>query len=95
MKYAVAQTSQFKRELKRAVRRGCDLAAIRDVVHQLADGIPLPPRHRDHALTGNFAGFRECHVTPDWLLVYLIDGKTLTLTLTLTLTRTGSHSDLF
>ena len=75
MKYALAQTSQFKRELKRAVRRGCDLPAIRDVVHQLADGIPLPPRHRDHALTGNFAGFRECHVTPDWLLVYLFDGK--------------------
>ena len=91
MKYAVAQTSQFKRELKRAVRRGCDLVAIRDVVRQLAEGNSLPTRHRDHALTGSFAGFRECHITPDWLLVYLIEGKTMTLTLT----RTGSHSDLF
>jgi mRNA interferase YafQ len=91
MKYAVAQTSQFKRELKRAVRRGCDLAAIRDVVCQLAEGNSLPARHRDRALTGSFAGFRECHITPDWLLVYLIEGKTMTLTLT----RTGSHSDLF
>ena len=91
MKYAVAQTSQFKRELRRAVRRGFDLAAIRDVVHQLAEGKALPPRHRDHALTGHFSGFRECHIAPDWLLVYLIDGKTMTLTLT----RTGSHSDLF
>lgn len=91
MKYAVAQTSQYKRELKRAVRRGCDLNAIKAVVRQLADGEALSPRHRDHALTGRFSGFRECHITPDWLLVYLIEGKTLTLTLT----RTGSHSDLF
>ena len=91
MKYVVAQTSLYKRELKRAVRRGCDLNAIKAVVHQLAEGQLLPSRHRDHALSGNFAGFRECHITPDWLLVYLIEDKTLTLTLT----RTGSHSDLF
>jgi mRNA interferase YafQ len=76
MKYAVAQTSQFKRDLKRAIRRGCNLAAIKAVVSQLAEGEPLPSRHRDHALTGNYSGFRECHIAPDWLLIYLIDDKT-------------------
>ena len=91
MKYTVTQTSQYKRDLKRAVRRGCEISLIKAVVMQLADGEPLSARHRDHALAGRFVGFRECHITPDWLLVYLIENNRLILTLT----RTGSHSDLF
>lgn len=91
MKYAVTQTSQFKRELKRAVRRGCNLAQLKSIVQQLAEGQSLSAQYRDHALSGKFSGFRECHINPDWLLIYLIEDKTLTLTLT----RTGSHSDLF
>lgn len=91
MKYAVTQTSQYERDLKRAVRRGCDISLIKSVVMQLADGEPLSARHLDHALAGRFTGFRECHITPDWLLVYLIDNNSMVLTLT----RTGSHSDLF
>ncbi len=91
MKYAVTQTAQYKRDLKRAVRRGCDVALIKAVVLQLANGQPLSARCRDHALSGRYAGFRECHIAPDWLLVYLVENSTLVLTLT----RTGSHSDLF
>lgn len=75
MKYAVLQTSHFKRELKRAAK----------------NGKPLDEKHRDHALSGTFSGFRECHITPDWLLVYRVDNAQLALILT----RTGSHSDLF
>ncbi len=91
MKYAITQTSQYKRDLKRTVRRGYDLALIKAVVTQLASGQQLSAKHRDHALSGQYTGFRECHVTPDWLLVYLIDHNRLVLILT----RTGSHSDLF
>jgi len=91
MKFSILQTSQYKRELKRAVKRGCDISLLKTVVALLAEGIPLATKYRDHALTGKFSGFRECHVTPNWLLVYLIDNGRLVLTLT----RTGSHSDLF
>jgi len=91
MKYAVLQTSLFKRELKRAAKRGCDMDLLKAVVAVLAEGKPLAQKHRDHALSGTFSGFRECHITPDWLLVYLVDNGQLVLTLT----RTGSHSDLF
>jgi mRNA interferase YafQ len=91
MKYQVLQTARFKRELKRTAKRGCDLGLLKAVVALLAEGQPIPEKHRDHALAGKFSGFRECHITPDWLLVCLIDNGQLVLTLT----RTGSHSDLF
>lgn len=66
------------------------MALLVSVVEKLADGIPLDARHRDHALTGNFKGLRECHVSPDWLLIYQIFEDVLVLSLT----RLGSHSDL-
>lgn len=91
MKYAVLQTTRYKKELKKALKRGHDINLIKAVVHKLASGEPLDAKHRDHSLSGSFAGFRECHITPDWLLVYLIENGIMTLTLT----RTGSHSDLF
>jgi mRNA interferase YafQ len=91
MKYQVLQTSHFKRELKRTAKRGCDMGWLKSMIALLAEGQPIPEKHRDHALAGKLSGFRECHITPDWLLVYLIDNDQLVLTLT----RTGSHSDLF
>ena len=72
-------------------KRGYDLRLLDDIVTLLANQQPLPPKNRDHELTGNYAGFRECHITPDWLLIYRIDHDELILFLS----RTGSHSDLF
>lgn len=72
------------------VKRGLDISLLDAVVESLAKGETLDEKYRDHALTGNYAGFRECHVKPDWLLIYLIEDDVLTLTLV----NTGSHSDL-
>ena len=80
MKYTLKPTTQFKRDLKKAQKQNKNL-----------DGIPLPEKNRDHALTGNYAGCRGCHIQPDWLLIYEIAEDTLFLYLT----RTGSHSELF
>ena len=91
MKYGILQTSLYKRELKRAVKRGCDIDKLKEIIVLLADGAPLPARNRDHELSGKFKGFRECHIESDWLLVYMVDKEQLVLVLT----RTGSHSDLF
>jgi len=88
--YEVKQTSQFKRDYKLAKNRGQNLSLLQDVILKLANGETLSPKNRDHALTGDWAGFRECHVTPDWLLVYKIENDILVLTLT----RIGTHSDL-
>lgn len=91
MKYKVGYSSQFKKDLKLAQRRGCDIALLFDVVRKIACGETLDARFRDHELSGKYAGCRECHIKPDWLLVYRIDaGKLL-----LVLSRTGTHSDLF
>ena len=90
-KYKIVQTGRFKKDLKLAQKRGCNLALLGYVVDTLAAGNELPEKYRDHSLTGNYAGCRECHITPDWLLVYEIDGSELILYLT----RTGTHSDLF
>lgn len=81
----------FKKDYKRIVRRGYDVRLLEKVIGLLADQKPLPEQYRDHNLTGNYAGCRECHITPDWLLIYEVDGNELILYLT----RTGSHSDLF
>jgi mRNA interferase YafQ len=91
MKYAIIQTTRYKKELKKVLKRGNDINLIKTVVLKLANGVPLEVKHRDHPLAGSYAGFRECHITPDWLLIYLIENDIMTLTLT----RTGSHSDLF
>lgn len=90
-KYQIVQTGRFKKDLKLIRRRGYDLSLIGTVVDMLAAGCELPEKYKDHSLTGNFIGCRECHITPDWLLIYEIsDGE-----LILYLTRTGTHSDLF
>ena len=90
-KYQVKFTTQFKKDYKLAVKRGLKTALLDAVIADLANGVPLPERNSDHALDGNWVGHRECHILPDWLLIYRIDGDVLVLTLT----RTGTHSDLF
>ena len=89
--YKVEQSNKFKRELKAIKRRGYSLTLLNDVVDTLAAGKPLSIKNNDHALKGNWKGYRECHVAPDWLLIYKIDAGVLVLTLQ----RTGTHSDLF
>ena len=91
MKYAVRQTTKFRKELKKMLKRGADKSTLSAVVKMLAQGEPLPPQYHDHALTGDMAGTRDCHITPDWLLLYRIENDVLVLTLT----RTGTHADLF
>ena len=91
MSLQVQWTTQFKKDYKLAIKRGWDITVLDDTIRMLADEMPLPRKYSDHALTGNFKGFRECHVEPDWLLVYASEKNVLTLTLF----RTGSHSDLF
>jgi len=88
------ETSQFKTDKKRIQRSGrYNWEKMRDVVRDLMNDNPLPPRNRDHALTGDYGGTRECHVAPDWLLIYLKTGDAKTGSMTLV--RTGSHSELF
>lgn len=91
MIYSLTATNRFKKDLKVLIRRGYDMSLLQSVVDTICNDLPLPDKHRDHALSGDWAGYRECHITPDWLLIYRIDKDILVLTLT----RTGSHSDLF
>lgn len=90
-RYGIVLTSLFKKDLKTARKRGYDLSLLRDVVNTIASGLPLAEKHKDHSLIGNYKGCRECHITPDWLLIYEIAENELILYLT----RTGTHSDLF
>lgn len=90
-KYQVVWTSQFKRDHKTAIKQGKRISRLYDVIEKLANGVALDFQYNDHALAGSFAGCRECHIQPDWLLVYMIENETLVLTLT----RTGSHSEIF
>lgn len=90
-KYEVKLTTQFKKDFKQAMKRGLKIKLLEDVIAKLAMGEALPESNRDHALTGDWKGFRECHILPDWLLIYRIENNVLVLTLT----RTGTHSDLF
>lgn len=90
-KYTVKITTQFKKDYKLAMKRGLKIALLEDVIASLAMGESLPEKNKDHALTGNWVGYRECHIQPDWLLVYYIEDDVLVLTLA----RTGTHSDLF
>jgi mRNA interferase YafQ len=85
----VSQTRQFSRDLKRLRKRGKNLDKLQDVVKLLAEGAPLPENYRDHPLMGSWQPSRDCHIEPDWILIYTADGDSLRLE------RTGTHSDLF
>ena len=87
----VILSNRFKKDLKTAAKRGYDLDLLDTVINTLAMQQPLPEKNRDHALSGDYIGFRECHILPDWLLIYRVDNDDLLLFLL----RTGTHSDLF
>ena len=90
-KYIVKPTTQSKKDFKLAMKRSMKIELLEEVIAMLAMGETLPDKHKDHALTGNWVGHRECHILPDWLLIYRIEDEVLVLTLA----RTGTHSDLF
>jgi mRNA interferase YafQ len=85
----VSQTTQFSRDIKRMRKRGKDLDKLKSVVKLLAHGKTLHPKHRDHSLIGSWKPARDCHIEPDWILIYTADDESLRLE------RTGTHSDLF
>ena len=89
MALQIERSSQFKRDYKRMKRQGADLNQLLAVIRQLVNMEQLEQRLHDHALQGNWRGYRECHIEPDWLLIYKVDGNVLRLG------RTGSHSTLF
>ena len=86
----IRRTAQFRKDLKRLVKQGKDISKLQTVVDALADGKALDPIYLDHPLTGNWKSFRDCHIEPDWILLYKLERQVLVLTLT----RTGSHSEL-
>ena len=90
MKYDIQRTSSFKRDYKLIKKRGYDINKLKAVITIIAEGNEIPVAYHDHALTGNWLGYRELHIEPDWLLVYRIYDNQLILSLT----RTGTHSDL-
>lgn len=89
--YIVRPTSKFRKDLKRAAKRGYNPELLTEVIKILSSDLPLDKKYNDHALSGEYDGCRECHISPDWLLVYQIAKKELVLILM----RTGTHSDLF
>lgn len=91
MQYELILTGKFKKSLKLAKKRGLDLKLLDKVITMLQNDISLEEKYRDHELKGKYQGFRECHIQPDWLLIYLKENEVLTLTLV----DTGTHADLF
>ena len=89
--YSIEYSNRYKKSYKLAVKRGLDVSALNSVVKTLAEGKKLGAKHKDHDLKGDLAGFRECHIQPDWLLIYRIINKTCVLYLL----DTGTHADLF
>lgn len=89
--YTVKFTSKYKKSYKLMVKRGKDISLLDEVVNSLMNGVPLDKKYHDHELAGTWKGHRECHIEPDWLLIYYIENDILVLTLV----DTGSHSDLF
>lgn len=87
----IRYSAKFKKDYKTILKRGYNPLLLQEVLEFLANEQHLPDRYKDHALSGNYQGHRECHITPDWLLIYKIENDILTLSLT----RTGTHSDLF
>lgn len=91
IRYELILSTKFKKSIKLAKKRGLNLQLLEEIVEMLQQGIPLDAKYRDHELQGKFNGFRECHIQPDWLLVYLKKEDILVLTLV----DMGTHSDLF
>ena len=91
MKYTVKFTSKFKRDYKLAIKRGYPIKLLEETISLIANGKTLPEKYMDHALSGNWTAYRDCHIQGDWLLVYRIEDDVLILTLA----RTGTHADLF
>ena len=91
MVYELLKTSRFKAGVKLARKRGLDISLLENVIEKLRLDKPLDAKHRNHELSGSFKGVWECHIQPDWLLLYLKDNGVLVLTLV----DTGSHSDIF
>lgn len=89
-KYLVKPTSRFKKDYKLAIKRGLNIKLLEEVITMLALGETLPEKYKDHPLSGDWVGHRECHILPDWLLIYRVEDDVLVLTLS----RTGTHSDL-
>lgn len=87
----IRYSSKFKKDYKKVLHRELDIRQLEEVLDILVQEKNLPQKYLDHALTGNYSGHRECHITPDWLLIYKVEKELLTLSLT----RTGTHSDLF
>ena len=87
----IRRSSQFKKDLKKIIKQGKDLKLLEDIVNELCKLKPLPPKNCDHALVGDWNSYRECHITPDWLLIYKVENELCLLRLG----RTGSHSELF
>ena len=87
----VVRTKRFNKDYSLAMKRGLDIELLDNVIRILSSDEPLPEKYKDHALSGIWSGFRECHIQPDWLLVYIISSDRLVLTFS----RTGTHSDLF
>lgn len=83
------RASKFKRDVKRMAKRGKDMAKLRAVIQLLIDGVPLEEKYKDHPLSGDWKHFRDCHIEPDWVLIYKLDGNDLYLV------ETGTHADLF
>ena len=91
MPYELILTNKFKKSLKLAKKRGLDISLLENIVTKLQNNVVLDDKYRDHDLKGKYQGFRECHIQPDWLLIYLKQDNVLTLTLV----DTGTHADLF
>ena len=89
--YTIKPTTKFQKDLKRASKRGYNINILLEIIKKLAAGEELTAKNRDHALSGIYSGCRECHIAPDWLLIYEIENESLFLYLL----RTGTHSDLF
>lgn len=87
----IRYSSRFKKDYKAIIKRGYNAKLLEEVLYLLVQEKALPQKYLDHPLSGDYTGHRECHITPDWLLIYKVDKDTLVLTLT----RTGTHSDLF
>ncbi|MET4692866.1 type II toxin-antitoxin system YafQ family toxin [Endozoicomonas lisbonensis] len=82
-------TKQFKKDVKKAKKQGKDCSKLKDITDLLIEEKPLAPKHRDHSLTGNYKDYRECHIEPDWLLIYIVKGEEIIFE------RLGTHSELF
>lgn len=91
MMLEIRRSTQFKKDLKKIIKQRKNLDLLEDIVQKLQYSNPLDPKHRDHVLVGNWNSYRECHINPDWLLIYKVDEELQLLRLM----RTGSHSDLF